>query len=271
MTDLDIDVCNIRPAFEASLAQGATESELEDRFGWSRRLLEHDGATVSGKSTYAHMEWMASRPGFAAFVLDTVSRHTPTSLGMVGLACKTAASLGEAMVRHGRYQALTNRTARYDAAVEGDTLLVEETRFGLATLGSQLVSDYTVLVAVQLFRSLLGPAVPMLRLHFRRESIPDAQRTAWEDFAGAPIVAGQGKAALVCSAELVSQPLPTHDVELSAFFGQLLERAAPTADDATCGARVLATIERRLADGTPTAESVAVSYTHLTLPTTSRV
>ena len=45
-----------------------------------------------------------------------------SSLGVVGLACKTAPTVGEAMRCHQRYQHLINRTARYTASVEGNEL-----------------------------------------------------------------------------------------------------------------------------------------------------
>lgn len=257
LAELDIDVCNVRPAYEASLAAGVTEAELETRLGWTRALFGRDGATVSGASTYAHMEWMAARPAFPQFVLDVVHRHTAASLGVVGLACKTAAFLGEAMARHGRYQALTNRTARYDARLEGDALCIEETRFGPATPGSMLLSDYTILVAVQLIRTLLGPDVPVRELRSRREHIPDAQRGPWEAFAAGPIVPGHAKAALVIPAALAAEPLPSHDLELSAYFRSILERAAPDVSALSWVDKVRATIERRLSDGTPSADAVA--------------
>lgn len=257
LPDLDIDVCNVRPAFEASLAAGVSEAELASRLGWTRELIETDGATVSGTSTYEHMAWMAERPDYGAFVLDVVRRHTPSSLGVVGLACKTAATAGEAMVRHGRYQALTNRTARYDARLEGEMLCIEETRFGPPTRGSRLVSDYTILVAVQMLRGLLGPEVSVVALRSRRERISAEERLAWEGFAGAPIETGHDKAALLCPASLAIEPVPSHDAELSAYFGRILERTAPDLGELGWVDRVRAAIERRLSDGTPTAESVA--------------
>ncbi|MEM7157267.1 MAG: helix-turn-helix domain-containing protein [Myxococcota bacterium] len=257
LAELDIDVCNVRPAFEASLEAGVTESELEARLGWTAELIARDGATVSGASTYEHMTWMATRPGFPEFVLDAVQRHTATSLGVVGLACKTSAFLGEAMARHGRYQELTNRTARYDARLEGEAVFIEETRFGPATPGSQLLSDYTLLVAVQLIRTLVGPDVPVQRLRSRRAEIPEAQRRSWEAFAGAPIEAGHAKAALVIPAALAVRPLPSHDLELSAYFRGILEQAAPDVSELGWVDKVRAMIERRLSDGTPTADAIA--------------
>lgn len=257
LSELDIDVCNVRPAFEASVAAGVSEAELAARLGWTRELIETDGATVSGTSTYEHMAWMAERPNYAAYVLDVVQRHTPSSLGVVGLACKTAATAGDAMMRHGRYQALTNRTARYDARLEGEMLCIEETRFGPPSRGSRLVSDYTILVAVQMLRGLLGPDIPIAALRSRRELLSSEERQAWEAYAGAPIEAGHERAALLCPAVLAVQPVPSHDAELSTYFGRLLESTAPQASALCWVDKVRATIERRLSDGTPTAESVA--------------
>ena len=257
LAELDIDVCNVRPAFEASLAAGVAAEELQARLGWTRTWLQRDGATVSGASTYEHMAWMSSRPDFASLVLDMVRRHTPASLGVVGLACKTAASLGEALVRHGRYQTLINRTARYDAMVDGDTVRLEETRFAPRTSGSIRLSDYTVLVAVQLLRGFLGPEVPIIALHSRRDALSTAERHAWEAFAGAPILTGHAKSALVCPVGLMVQPLESHDTELSAYFANLLRQSSPEPQEQGWGARVRAALEQRLADGTPTADAVA--------------
>ena len=257
LSDLDIDVCNVRPAFEASVATGVSEAELAARLGWTRELMETDGATVSGASTYEHMEWMAEGPNYAAYALDVVRRHTPSSLGVVGLACKTAATAAEAMARHGRYQALTNRTARYDARLEGELLCIEETRFGPPTRGSRLVSDYTLLVAIQMLRGLLGPDLPVAALRFRSAGISAEERAAWEGYASAPIETGHEKAALLCPASLAAQPVPTHDAELSDYFRGILERSAPELGALGWVEKVRLTLERRLSDGTPTAESVA--------------
>lgn len=257
LSELDIDVCNVRPAFEASLAAGVPESEIVARLGWSRELLSDDDATVSGRSTHEHMAWMASRPGYAAFVLDAVRRHSAESLGIVGLACKTAPTIADALALHGRYQALTNRTARYDAHLEGETIRLEETRFGPASAGSLLISDYTVLVAVQLIRTMLDEEVPMLSIASRRASIPEDELQAWQSFCGAPVVVDQAKAALVCPAEFLARPLPTRDAELAAFFQRTLRRSHPEPAAQTWLERARHAIEQRLASGTPTAASVS--------------
>ncbi len=257
LSDLDIDVCNVRPAYEASLATGISEGEIEARVGWTREHLERDGATVTGASTYAHMAWMAENAEYAAFVLDAVQRHTAASLGVVGLACKTSATVAEALQRHGRYQSLTNRTARYDARAEGGVVHIEETRFGEPSTGSLLISDYTVLVAVQLLRSLLGPDVPVVELRSRRASVSERERSAWEAFAGAPIVVGAEKAALCCPVAVLARPVPSSDDELSAYFSRLLRAKSPDGPPRRWVDDARAAVERGLASGTPSANEVA--------------
>ncbi len=86
LSDGDIEATNVRPAFEASLAFGATEAELASALGWRRDALSQPDARVSGASTYAHMEMMFARPRFAEFVLAAVRAHDVSSLGVVGLA-----------------------------------------------------------------------------------------------------------------------------------------------------------------------------------------
>lgn len=266
LPDLDIDASNVRPAFEASLTVGVSESEIEQRLGWTRANLAQDGAVVSGASTYAHMEWMVQRPGFAGFVLTAARGHGAASLGVVGLACKTAATVGEALHCHQRFQHLTNRTANYVSGVERGQFVIRETRFGAPTLGSRLVSDYALLVAVHLFRSLLGPSLPLRALRSRRADLPTAERDAWETFAGVPIEAGAEHAQLVFDASLVAQPLPSADPELARYFGDVLRRSAPQPTPASDGgadpsleARVRVQIVERLRHGTPNAGEVATA------------
>jgi len=119
------------------------------------------------------------------------------------------------------------------------------------------VSEYTLLVAVKLVRGLIGPSFPVAALRSRRERISEGERAAWEDYAGAPIETGHAKASLVFPAALAVEPLPSHDTELSAYFGQILDQAAPDSEDLGWTQRVRLTLERRLSEGTPTVESVA--------------
>lgn len=118
------------------------------------------------------------------------------------------------------------------------------------------MSDYTILVAVQLIRTVLGPDVSVQEIRSRRSHIPDAQREPWEAFAGGPIVAGHAKAALLIPATLAAKPLPSTDLELSAYFRSILDRAAPDVSALSWVDKVRTTIERRLSDGTPSADAV---------------
>ena len=170
MAGHDIDATNVRPAFEASLKFGATEDELGQLLGWKRDQLEAVGATVSGESTYRHMELMAAKPDYPGFVLAAVGLHTASTMGAVGLACRSCSTLGEAFACHGRFQHLTNRTAEYVVTMDDGAVTITEHRFGEARQGSLLISDYTILIAVQLMRSIAAVPLKVLNLGFFLET-----------------------------------------------------------------------------------------------------
>jgi len=258
LSDGDIDASNVRPAYEASLAFGATEAELEAELGWTRAHLEAPGARVSGASTHAHFEWMYRKPRYPDFVLDAVRRHDASSLGVVGLACKTAPTVAAALTLHARFQHLTNRSARYSAELDGPRLTIVERRPGPASLGSLLVSDYTTLVAKHLLGQLALDPPPILGARSRRARVPEAERERFEAFLGAPLELDAEHASLVLDASFLGAPTAVADPELEAYFRGVLERVPitpsrqpPLIED------VRAAIRARLVDGTPTLSQVA--------------
>lgn len=230
LSEGDIDATNVLPAFLASLAHGVSAEELATEVGWRREALEKDGARVSGESTHRHMELMHGKPGYAQFVGAAVARHTASSLGIVGLACKTSATLGEAMACHGRFQHLTNRSARYTTEVDGDALTLLERRPG-ARLGSLLISDYTMLVALRLLRAVARDDLGHVVMHSRRVEIPDAERSHYAAWVGAPIQLGAPAAKLVLAVSLLDAPTAQADPEVAAYFRDVLERASPSRPD----------------------------------------
>ncbi len=259
LSDRDIDASNVLPAFEASLRFGVTEAELANELGWRRAELQTDGATVSGASTYRHMELLFGRTGFADFVLAATELHTLSSLGVVGLACKTAPTVGDAMACHQRYQHLTNRTARYAASIEGGELTLREDRLGETCLGSRLVSDYTMFIALRLLR-LSGGSPVVLRMRSRRDALSDVERTRYEDFLGAPIEVGAEAAELVLEASILGAPISSADAELATYLRGVLERAAPSErDEAPLLRQLRAAIQSALQHGSVTAGQVAKS------------
>ncbi|MCH9686562.1 MAG: AraC family transcriptional regulator [Deltaproteobacteria bacterium] len=263
-----IAVTNVRPAYEASLHFGATESELATSVGLTRACLDADGATVSGSATYAHMEAMFAKPAYPQFVVAAASLHTLPSLGVVGLACKTVATLEEALACHQRYQHLTNRTARYDSYTDEANFTFEEERFGPARLGSLLISDYTMLVAATLIQQCGAQMPPPHTMRSRRAQMDQAERSAFEAFTGATIELGARRAALVYDVNVLSAPVASADAELAEYFASLLERAGSLTDRSesetvaktrvairdglTTGAVTLQTVARRLGMGART-------------------
>ncbi len=260
LSKLDIDATNVRPAFEASLKLGASEEELERHLGWRRADLEAAGATVTGESTYQHMELMAHKPNYSRFVLSAVELHTASSLGVVGLACRSCATLAEAFACHRRFQHLTNRTATYSALVDEDQVTITETRFGEARLGSLLISDYTMLVALHLLRSIAAVPPEVQAMTSRRSAIAADEIAAYERFLGAPVELGADHAQLVLNVTSLQTPVVTADDELTEYFQGVLHQAAGFAnDEPQLLDDVRRTIRSRLLHGPPTAADVASS------------
>ena len=258
LSEPDIDATNVLPAYEASLRWGATAAELEEELGWRDADLRQPGAVVSGASTCRHMELMASKPDYAGFVLAAVEGHTASSLGVVGLACRSCSTVAEALACPRRFQHLTNRTAEYAASIERERLTIVEVRHGEAGLGSRLLSDYTMLVAVQLLRILASAPPRVHGMVSRRSTMPAAERTAYADFLGAPVELGAERAHLELDTSLLEAPVATADDELAAYFQEVLHRAAGfEADEPVLIDEVRRAIREGLFRGTATASDVA--------------
>ncbi|MFT4624567.1 MAG: AraC-like DNA-binding protein [Myxococcota bacterium] len=257
-----IAVSNVRPAVDASCALGVGQAAL-DPLGLTRERLADPSAWVSGATTYAHLELVAAHLGgeprpFAAFLVDAARRYTLASLGVVGFACKTSATLGEALGHHGRFQHLTNRTASYEAKRQGDSLIVEERRPGPPRPGALWMSDYTGLVAAQLITEVAQGRVVVQALHSRRADLDPVERATLEQFLGTRVHTGHTRAGIVLPATALALPMPRADVELRAYFGELLARASHIDPDVPeFAASVHREVKAALAEGTPSAEAVA--------------
>jgi AraC-like DNA-binding protein len=257
MSDHDILATNVLPAFEASLCFGASEEELANQLGWRRDALEVPDATVDGPSTYRHMELMHAKPRYEAFVLAAAQRHTLSSLGVVGLACKSAPTVGEALALHHRYQTITNRTATYGALVEDDRLVFREERPSQA-FGSLLISEYTMLVTLHLLRTAAAQPPRVLEMSTRRPSLEASERVAYEHFLTAPILCGAPSAQLVFDASFLNTPMRSADPEMERYFQEILRQSLvirPSEPGVVRDVRVA--IQARLIHGTPTNSSVA--------------
>ena len=251
-----IQVCNVRPAVAAATALGVAPAVLEALGLPAATLADPDGA-VPGAATYAHMEHMHRRPDFPDFLRAAVQQHTISSLGVVGLACKTLHTVGETLACHQRFQHLTNRTARYTASVSAGRLVLQEERWGAPRPGLLLISDYTLLVAVRLLRLVTGAAVPVIAASSRHEHIPPSQRAVLEEILGAPVRTGALRASLELDAEVLSAPVTTADPELAGYFRGVLARAARSApDESVLLSRVRLAIQESLATGTPTGAEI---------------
>lgn len=251
-----ISVTNVRPAYQASLHAGVAQAEL-DALGLTHATMHDDEASLPGSATYAHLELMERRGGLGEFMVNAARRHSIASLGVVGLACKTVPTVGQALSCHQRFQHLTNRTARYSPEVLDGRLELRERRGGEPRRGSLLVSDYTLLIAVHLLRTIAAAPVAVIEARSRRVEIGDAERAHIEAFIEGPLVMGSSEAALCLNATALDLPVASADTELAAYFQDVLHRAAHIdPEEAPLLTRARAAIQEALATGTPTGAEI---------------
>jgi AraC-like DNA-binding protein len=255
-----IAATNVRPAFETSLHFGVTEAEIERVTGMTRAQLESDAATVSGVATYLHLELMFEKPDFPRFLVAAAASHTARSLGVVGLAAKTASTVEAAMRCHHRYQHLTNRTAHYESERKHGRFELRETRPGEARRGLLLTSDYAMLIAVQLIGDLANGDATPLALQSRRADMSAIERSTYEAFVGAPVHLGAKQAGLVVPEHVADLSVASADAELAAYFDGVLsaaDRFGEAAPEDPLVQRARRAIRDGLLHGTPTAAEVA--------------
>ncbi len=252
-----IAVVNVRPAYNASLAAGVSVHDLEGVGLPAAVMADPDGA-VPGDATYHHFEHMARLPGYADFVHGSVLRHTFGTLGVVGLACKTLDTIYEALMCHQRFQHLTNQTARYHPAVEGQHLVFREERWGRPRPGLLRVSEYTALVALQLLRLATERQVSAVAMRTRSPKLSPSLRSMFESFLDAPVHVGADHTALVLDAQVLMMPVQSADAELAEYFRAKLHKSAQLEpDEPELLNQVRVAIQHALATGSPTADRVA--------------
>lgn len=256
LSEGDIATTNVFPAFVASLRAGATEAELEAELGWTRARLKSADASVTGESTYRHMELMFSRGRFAEFAIAAAREHDASSLGVVGLACRSMPDVGSALACHARFQRLTNRSATYETTASPEGLFLREHRASRAP-GAVLISEYTMLVTLQLLRLVTAAPLPLKCMYVRR-ALPETERALYAREAGAPVRDAAPFAQLLFDPSLLRLPVVRADAELERYFRDLLERALPRPGDSSdLVSSVRAVLRTRLQHGHPTLDDVA--------------
>lgn len=136
--------------------------------------------------------------------------------------------------------------------------MLSERRDDEASHGSRLVSDYTMFVALHLLRVASMEAPKVLSMRSRRQGMNAVERRHYEDFLGAPLELGAANAELMLDESIRSAKVQTADVELSAYFRGVLEKAARfSADEPALLCDVRLAIRDALVRGTPTATQIA--------------
>jgi AraC-like DNA-binding protein len=171
--------------------------------------------------------------------------------GVLGLACKTAASLDEAILRVVRYVGIVAEAVQCERHRDARGARLEVRRRGRAGLGKRVATESILAEITMAIRQIAGPDA-VLGVEHRHAAPSDV--TAHETFYGSPVGFGRRRNALLLDPATLDRPLPRSDEGLSSYLAERLEEAAPAA---TWTSRIEQAIEHRLPSGVPALAEVA--------------
>ncbi|MCK6552382.1 AraC family transcriptional regulator [Myxococcota bacterium] len=200
-------------------AHGVGADELA-ALGLDADALAGADVMVSEAPVYAHLEAVAARTSFERFAVALAERHTLSSLGLVGLALRHAATGRDALARLERYQHLVNELAIQQVDESGAQAVWTEHRDGPRRLGRLLASEVTAATALHVMRGALGERFVADFVELPREDVDVAP---YEEHFGAPILTGRPRARFGFARALLDRPMPSPDADALADLESVLE------------------------------------------------
>lgn len=189
--------------------------------------------------------------GDASLPIRYAERTKMEDFGVLGLACKTAANLHEALLRLARHTAVIAEGVRCNVVCSGDRAYVCVDRAGDG-LGQRVAVESVLAELWTALQGLSAHPEDLIEVWHRHEP-PDDLRAHRRHY-GRAVRFGCDRDALVLDAGALRRELPMSDAALSNYFLDQLEAATPSA---TWAGRVAEEIERALPNGTPTLATCA--------------
>ncbi|GAB4531597.1 MAG: AraC family transcriptional regulator [Haliangiales bacterium] len=240
--------------YQTSRDYGIDEAELA-AIGLRGDALIAPDAMVPAELVYRHLELVASRVEIESFVVALARAHSVSSMGVLGFAIKSAASVRAALSRLRRYQHLTNTLAAFDVLEHTPRAVLVEQRFGPVSLGQLLATEVSLLTTVQIWRGLLGDEIAPSALYVRRD---DVDTGPYQDFCRCPIYVGAERGRFEFDASWLDLPIASADADMAVYFDHTLDKMAQSSQQqpelVTAVRQVLA---RALPDGLPAVREVA--------------
>lgn len=214
--------------------------------------LEAAKEVVSSETYYDLLE-RVTPPEDRALPLRYAALLRPDDLGALGLGLKTAATVGDALLRLGRYILVLSDTLEYELR-RGDhpTLVMSRPSH---RRGAQLANECALGAVVSVLRTITGePLRPELVTFTHRGPGSDADHVA---FFGCPVHFDSDANAIRFRQATIDMPAQLADEGLSAFFLAELESLKRATPDASLESRVYAAVTDALPDGVPRRAQIA--------------
>jgi AraC-like DNA-binding protein len=192
-------------------------------------------------------------PGFP---ISVASRIRPSDYSVIGFACMTSASLGEALRLAVRYRRILSDATSWEVREDGDTAILAHHGNGPLRLGMRVNAECAIAEMVNAARALVGRPIVAAEIRFHHDKPTDTR--AHESFFRSPIRWGAEITGVVFDRALLAAPLVKTDPALAAFFRRhtdaLLQRIA---GDESVASRLEAVLVEQTPHGQPTLEASA--------------
>ena len=246
-----------RERLDAALADHLTSADVtrpnltplpDDQHPMDRRLPE-----TAHLATWDAVMRLRDDPGLPIRFGASLS---PDAYDVLGLACKTAATVDEALERLARYLHLWTNTVRCEITRDRRGARVALHRDGPRDLARRSANESAVAEMTHALRSIAADAIGPERAHFAHDapsSLDEHRR-----FFGCPLQFGSTFDGIQLSPRALATPLALADAGLSRYLLDRLEAAAAT--EPTCPSlqhSLRRAIGDMLPEGRPTAARVA--------------
>lgn len=258
MRELSIDWRWTVHVIETAAAAGLDAGQLYDLAGLAPGVPPDEPRRVGAPrhlAVWALIMRALRQPGYPVRVAEAVSFD---AYGVLGLACKTAATLGDALERCRRY--LPAWTDLYELSVEpvGDRVRVRFERRGASELGGRAAAESAVAELVGAMRGISARPLRLVGVHFRHGA-PEATAEHQRYFAAPLCFVSEYDGVEIALADLGS-PVTLADEGLSRYLTAELEGLIQRAPPDSLEARVRRAVGDALpAGGAPRIEDVARS------------
>ncbi|NDR56811.1 AraC family transcriptional regulator [Aliiruegeria sabulilitoris] len=212
---------------------------------------------VKDTAYYGLLERLAAEIDVTDLPLRAGASMRLDDYGALGLAFKTATTLGGSYRRVTRYARLWTSVVEYSLEPEGGNTWFHLHRAGARRLGLRLSNEATLASATAIARevSATGTFCP-LEVHIQHAAPPTS--TLHEAYFGCPVVFGSDRDALLIAADSMASANRLGDRGITRFLEQHLEQElSEVSDNRSVAERTRDVIADALSEGLPRMEEVA--------------